>query len=75
MSTFAVGLGAGTLVAIAAVRFAGGLISDLLFGLSAADAATVAGAVLVMVGVALAACIVPARHATRIDPLRAIRCD
>jgi ABC-type antimicrobial peptide transport system permease subunit len=51
------------------------LISDLLFGLSAPDAATVAGAVLVMVGVALAACIVPARHATRIDPLRAIRCD
>ena len=62
-------------MAIAAVRFAGSLISDLLFGLSAADAATVAGAVLVMVGVALAACIVRARHATRIDPLRAIRCD
>jgi predicted permease len=75
LRVFAAGLVAGTLVAIVAVRFAGSLIADLLFGLSAADAATVAGAVLVMVAVALAACIIPARHATRIDPLRAIRCD
>jgi predicted permease len=75
MRIFAAGLVAGTLVALAAVRFAGSLIAELLFGLTASDAATVAAAVLVMIGVAVAACIVPARHATRIDPLRAIRCD
>jgi predicted permease len=69
------GLAVGTLVAIAAVRLASRFISDLLFGLAPADAATVAAAVLIMVIVAIAACIVPARHATRIDPLRAIRCD
>jgi predicted permease len=69
------GLAIGTLVAIAAVRVASRFISDLLFGLAPADGATVAAAVLIMVVVAVAACIVPARHATRIDPLRAIRCD
>jgi len=70
-----VGLAAGTLGAIAAVRFASRFISDLLFGLGPADAASIAAAVLIMAVVAIAACIVPARHATRIDPLRAIRCD
>ena len=69
------GLAAGTLAAIAAVRIASRFISDLLFGLAPADAASVAAAVLIMAVVAVAACIVPARHATRIDPLRAIRCD
>lgn len=47
--------------------------SDLLFGLTAADAANMVGAVLLMVVVAVAACIVPARRATGIDPLAAIR--
>jgi predicted permease len=70
-----VGLAAGTCAAIAAVRIAARFISDLLFGLGPADAASVAAAVLIMAVVAVAACIVPARHATRIDPLRAIRCD
>ena len=70
-----VGLAAGTLGAIAAVRLASRFISDLLFGLGPADAASIVAAVLIMAVVAIAACIVPARHATRIDPLRAIRCD
>jgi ABC-type antimicrobial peptide transport system permease subunit len=70
-----VGLAAGTLGAIAAVRLASRFISDLLFGLGPADAASIVAAVLIMAVVAIAACIVPARHATRIDPLRASRCD
>ena len=49
------------------------VIADLLFGLTATDAANIVIAVLVMVVVALAACILPARRATRIDPLTAIR--
>jgi predicted permease len=75
MWVLAAGSSAGTLVAVAAVRVAGSFMSDLLFGLTASDAATIAAAVLLIVAVALAACIMPARHATRIDPLRAIRCD
>ena len=73
MMVFCVGLAAGIVAAIAAVRVTASFISDLLFGLTAADAANVAGVVLLMVVVALAACILPARRATRIDPLAAIR--
>ena len=70
---FCAGLAAGIIVAIAAVRVTASFISDLLFGLTATDAANMVGAVLLMVAVAPAACIVPARRATRIDPLAAIR--
>ena len=56
-----------------AVRLTASFISDLLFGLTAADVANIVAAVLVMVAVALAACILPAHRATRIDVLTAIR--
>jgi macrolide transport system ATP-binding/permease protein len=75
MWVFAVGLIAGTMAAIAAVRFTASLMSDLLFGLTATDALNIAGAVIVMILVACAACIIPARHATKVDPLAAIRCE
>ena len=68
-----VGLAAGTIAAAAAVRLTAGLVSVLLFGLTASDAANIAGAALVMIGIGLAACILPARRAIRIDPLAAIR--
>jgi putative ABC transport system permease protein len=58
---------------VVAVRLTASVIADLLFGLTATDAANIVIAVLVMIGVALAACILPARRATRIDPLAAIR--
>jgi macrolide transport system ATP-binding/permease protein len=73
MTVFGAGLAAGIIVAVAAVRLTAGFISDLLFGLTATDAANIVGAVLLIVAVALAACILPARRATRIDPLTAIR--
>jgi predicted permease len=73
MLVFGAGLAAGIIAAIAAVRLTASVLSDLLFGLTAADAANIAGAVLLIVVVALAACILPARRATRIDPLAAIR--
>jgi ABC-type lipoprotein release transport system permease subunit len=47
--------------------------SDLSFGLTAADVSNIVTAGLVMVAVALAACILPARRATTIDVLIAIR--
>jgi predicted permease len=72
---FGLGLALGTLAAIGAVRLVGSLVSELLFGLNATDAFTLVAAVAIIVAVALAACILPARHATRIDPLAAIRCE
>jgi ABC-type antimicrobial peptide transport system permease subunit len=73
MQVFGTGLAAGIILAIVVVRLTASFISDLLFGLTAADVANIVAAVLVMVTVALAACILPARRATRIDVLTAIR--
>jgi predicted permease len=72
-AVFAAGLIAGLVAAVAAIRLTSSVIADLLFGLTASDAANIAGSLLLMVAVALAACILPARRATRIDPLAAIR--
>jgi ABC-type antimicrobial peptide transport system permease subunit len=73
MVVFGAGLAGGVVAAIAAVRLAGSFLAGMLFGLTATDAENIVIAVLMMVVVAVAACILPARRATRIDPLNAIR--
>jgi predicted permease len=59
----------GTLASIALSRF----ISSLLFGISATNKLTFAGAGIGLVLVAMLACYLPARRATRVDPLEALR--
>jgi ABC-type lipoprotein release transport system permease subunit len=73
MLVFGAGLCVGIIAAVAAVRLTSSFISELLFGLAPTDAVTIFASVLLMIVVAVAACILPARHATRIDPLAAIR--
>jgi ABC-type antimicrobial peptide transport system permease subunit len=73
MLVVAAGLTCGFVAAVIAVRITASFISDLLFGLTANDSLNIIAAVLLMVAIAMAACILPARHATKIDPLTAIR--
>jgi putative ABC transport system permease protein len=66
-----VGATVGIVVALPVARMAAGL----LYGVSATDPLTYAGITLLLLSVALLACYLPARRATRIDPLIALRVD
>jgi predicted permease len=72
---FLVGLGiaVGIPAALAGTRLAASLISGLLFGLKASDPVTIALAAMMMAVVALLAGYLPARRATKVDPLVALR--
>jgi putative ABC transport system permease protein len=51
------------------------LISQLLFGVSATDPLTFIGIAVLFTGIAVFACWLPARRATRVDPITALRCE
>ena len=66
---------AGVGIGLAGAFFLGRQVESQLFGLSPQDPATLAAAVAILLGVALVAGLVPARRATAIDPLVALRTD
>jgi ABC-type antimicrobial peptide transport system permease subunit len=71
MVLVAAGVAIGLAIALAASR----LVSTLLFGLAATDILSIAAAVIVMLVVSSIAGYLPARRASRVDPMVALHCE
>jgi ABC-type antimicrobial peptide transport system permease subunit len=69
MTLVSIGMAIGLLAAL----LVGSILSGMLYGVGAADPVSFLAAIVVLGGVALLACYVPARWATRVDPLVALR--
>jgi putative ABC transport system permease protein len=64
-----IGISIGTLGVLALGR----TVSSLVYGITVHDPATFVAVAMVLFTVALAACVIPARRAARVDPMVALR--
>ena len=68
-------VGAGLAAGLAGVAALGRLFASQLYGISPLDPATLAAATLVLAAVAIVASLGPARRATKVDPIVALRAE
>ena len=66
---------AGTLLGLLGAWFAGRAMQSILFGVPALHPATLFGTALLLGAVSLIACLIPARRATKVDPMVALRAE
>lgn len=66
---------AGIAIGLAGGLVLGRVVASLVYGVTAHDPLTFGAVAFVLSAVALAACIIPARRASRVDPIVALRCD
>jgi ABC-type antimicrobial peptide transport system permease subunit len=67
--------GVGLTIGLLGAAALGRVLTKLLYGVTATDLPTFIGVAAVLLAVTLAACIVPARRALRVDPLEALRSE
>jgi putative ABC transport system permease protein len=65
----------GILIGLAGAWGLRRIVAGMLYGITASDPLAFAGAVLILFAIAVAASMIPARYALRVDPVRAIRVD
>jgi predicted permease len=65
----------GLVVGLAGALISGRLLRSFLYGITPTDPLTLAAVVMALGLVAIAACVLPARRATRVDPLVALRAE
>ena len=65
----------GVVIGLAASLMLTRYLASLLYGVSSTDPATITSVALLLITVALLACSIPARRATRVDPMSALRHD
>ena len=66
---------AGLAAGVVAAAFATELLAGTLYGVDRLDPVTFAGVAVMLLLVAMLASYLPARRATRVDPIRALRCE
>lgn len=68
-------VGTGLLVGLAAAALLGRLLQSLVYGVGTFDPVTLAAVAALLVAAAFLACALPARRATKVDPVEALRAD
>ena len=68
-------IGCGLLIGSALAYALGGIAASFMYGVAAHDPISLSVAVLVVVSVSILAAYIPARRASRLEPVAALRCE